>query len=106
MALFVVILRDIADNADIRSRLLSEHMAHISQHMAAIRLGGPWLRGTDAGPGGGLLLVEETDIDAVRQMIDNDPYYRAGLWEDVQIHPFRDLINAWRDGGSRPEALC
>jgi hypothetical protein len=96
MALFLVILRDVPDNAGIRSRLLAGHMEHIGRHMAAIRLAGPWLREAGGTPGGGLLVVEAEDAAAVRRMVEADPYFQAGLWEDVQVHPFRDLVNAWR----------
>lgn len=104
MATFLVILRDVADNAGIRSSLLAGHMAHIGRHMASIRLAGPWLREPDGKPGGGLLVVEAADAAEVRRMIEADPYFRAGLWEDVQVHPFRDLVNAWRDAPGRPPA--
>ncbi len=97
MAIFLVILRDVPDNAGIRSSLLAEHMAHVGRHLGAIRLAGPWLRDADGKPGGGLLLVEATDAATVRRMVEEDPYFRAGLWEDVQVHAFRDLVNAWRD---------
>lgn len=100
MARFIVILRDVADNAGIRGRLLGEHMAHIGHHREAILLAGPWLREADGSPGGGLLVVEADDAAAVHRMIEADPYFRAGLWEEVQVHPFRDLVNAWRDGGT------
>lgn len=45
-------------------------------------------------------MVEAADAAAVRRMIEADPYFRAGLWEEVQVHPFRDLVNAWRDRGT------
>jgi len=97
MATFLVVLRDVPDNAGIRARLLDEHMKHVGQHLAAIRLAGPWLRAPGGPPGGGMLVVEAADADEVRRMVEADPYFRAGLWDDVQVHPFRDLINAWRN---------
>lgn len=96
MAAFVVYLHDIADNADLRARLLEEHMAHIGRHLDSIRFAGPLLREADQRPGGGLLIVEAADAAEVRRMVESDPYYRAGLWDDVRIHPFKEIINAWR----------
>jgi uncharacterized protein YciI len=29
-------------------------------------------------------------------MVEADPYYRAGLWDEVRIHAFREIINGWR----------
>lgn len=96
MATFLVCLRDVEDNAGIRARLLQEHMAHIGQYLQSIRLAGPLLREADGKPGGGMLLVEASDAAAVRRMVEADPYYRAGLWDEVRIQPFREIINAWR----------
>lgn len=94
--LYLVSLRDIADNTGIRSRLLNDHMQHMGQFMDSIRLGGPLLReGTDV-PGGGMLLVEADSADAVRAMVEADPYYKAGLWDEVRIQPFKEIINSWR----------
>ncbi len=96
MPLFLVYLRDREDNAGIRARLLQAHMDHVGAHLAAIRLGGPLLREPTGQPEGGMLLVEAADVAEVRRMVEADPYYRAGLWEEVRIHPFREIINAWR----------
>ncbi len=102
MTLFLITLRDVPDNTGIRSRLLTEHMAHINRHLGAIRLAGPWLREADGKPGGAMLLVQAADAATARRMIEDDPYFRAGLWEDMQLHPFRDLVNSWRDATGEP----
>ena len=96
MPLFLVYLHDVEDNAEIRARHLQAHMTHIGAHIAGIRLGGPLLREDTQQPGGGILLVEAQDLGQVRSMVEADPYYQAGLWDDVRIQAFREIINAWR----------
>jgi hypothetical protein len=96
MTLYLVYLRDVGQNADIRARHLHAHMAHVGQYLDRIRLGGPLLREPEQKPGGGILIVEAEDIGEVRRMVEADPYYRAGLWDEVRIHAFREIINGWR----------
>ena len=94
--LYLVYLRDIENNAPIRSRLLDAHMQHIGGYIDSIRLGGPLLRDGSDGQAGGILIVESESSEAVRDMLEADPYYQAGLWDEVRIQPFKEIINAWR----------
>ena len=96
MAAFHVYLHDIGDNTGLRKRLLEEHMAHIGRYLDSIRLAGPLLREGGLEPGGGMLIVDAVDAAEVRRMIEADPYFCAGLWDEVRIHPFKEIVNAWR----------
>jgi uncharacterized protein YciI len=73
---------------------MDAHMAHIGNDLDRMKLGGPLLRG-DSDPLAGCVLVVEAESQ-VREMVQADPCYKAGLWEDVKIHAFREIINAWR----------
>jgi len=94
--LFLVYLEDIEDNAPIRRSLLDQHMKHIGGHVGSIRLGGPLMRADGKTQAGGILLIEAESVDQVRGIIDADPYYQAGLWPEVRIHEFREIINGWK----------
>lgn len=94
--LFIVYLEDIADNMRIREPLLKEHMAHVSKHITAIKLAGPFMRENGTAPAGGLLLVEAESKQQVLDMVNEDPYNKAGLWRDIRVHAFKDLINGWK----------
>lgn len=94
--LYMVYLEDVPDNMAIRKPLLEAHMAHMARHAQAIRLGGPIMRDDGSAPAGGVLVIEAESRQAVLDIISGDPYYRAGLWAQVRIHAFRDLINTWR----------
>jgi len=94
--LYLVYLNDIPDSGEIRARLLDEHMKHIGGYLAKIRLGGPLLREGSENPEGGMLVVEAESGEEIRTMVESDPYYQAGLWDDVRIQPFKEIINAWR----------
>lgn len=94
--LYIVALRDIKENVDIRARLLDAHMEHIGNFLDRIKLGGPLLRDEGEGVAGGMLIVEAESARDVRDMVEADPYYQAGLWDEVRIQPFKEIINAWK----------
>lgn len=94
--LYFVYLEDIADNAGIRAELLDQHMQHIGGFVDRIKLGGPVMRSDGAAQAGGILVLEADSEAAVRDMIDADPYFKAGLWQDIKIHPFKEILNGWK----------
>ena len=94
--LYFVFLEDIPDNAGIRARLLDAHMQHMGAYVDRIKLGGPIMRGDSDSQAGGVLIVEAESATAVQDMIHADPYFEAGLWQDVKIHPFKEILNGWR----------
>jgi uncharacterized protein YciI len=94
--LYFVYLEDIEDNARIREPLLEQHMQHIGAYIEHIKLAGPLMRADDSGQAGGVLLVEADTEQEVRDMVGSDPYFKAGLWPAVRIHPFREIINCWK----------
>lgn len=93
--LYLVYLEDIADNKEIRASLLDRHMAHIGSSIEDIKLAGPILRPDGESQAGGIILIEADSEQAVRRIVEADPYYQAGLWSTVRIHAFRQIINAW-----------
>ena len=97
--LYFVYLEDIEDNAHIREPLLGEHMKHIGAYIERIKLAGPLMRADGSRQAGGVLLVEAATEQEVRAMVEADPYFKAGLWPAVRIHPFREIINSWTMNG-------
>jgi uncharacterized protein YciI len=100
--LYLVYLEDIEDNVRIRQPLLEQHMKHIGGHIGSIRLAGPLMRADGKTQAGGVLLIEATSAQEVRGIIDADPYFQAGLWPEVKIHEFREIINGWKSAAPDP----
>jgi len=94
--LYFVYLEDIADNAGIRAELLDQHMQHIGAFTDRIKLGGPVMRADGEAQAGGILVLEADSEAAVRDMINADPYFKAGLWQAIKIHPFKEILNGWK----------
>lgn len=80
-----------------RERVREQHRARLRAGAAGLEvvLGGP----TDDEHGdmnGSLLVIAAHDIAAVRAFVAGDPYVTAGVYESVQIRP-------WRWGLGRPQ---
>ncbi|MEM7508810.1 MAG: YciI family protein [Pseudomonadota bacterium] len=67
------------------------HLAHIEGSDGAIVQAGPFLDGQDK-MCGSLLIMEADDISAVESWSENDPYAKAGLFESVEIRPWKRVV--------------
>jgi len=64
------------------------HFAYGRASPGVVRLGGPFL--SDAGEmAGSLIIIEATDLAAAWAWHEADPYKLAGLFERVEIRPWR-----------------
>ena len=82
---FVALMPDPVDPAMLDPALSSAHLAYLQRHAARIRAAGG-LRPPDGGAFcGALWVIEATDADEARQLLDSDPYSVAGLWPNRQL---------------------
>lgn len=88
MPLFVLSCLDKPDSLALRMATREAHLAYVRPQLAVLKLGGPLL--DEAGDmTGSLMIVEVADRAAAEAFSANDPYTRAGLWQRVEITPFR-----------------
>ena len=90
MALFVISCIDKPDSLALRMATRPAHLAyaHSEGIPATVKLGGPYL--DDKGDmAGSLIIVEAPDLAAAIKFSENDPYRLAGLFQSVDIRPFR-----------------
>ena len=90
MPLFVLTCIDKPGALEIRMGAREAHLDYV-RRTDVTRLGGPFL---DAGGAmaGSLLIVEAEDLAAAKAFSAADPYVAAGLFESVDIRPFRVTI--------------
>jgi len=87
MANFVLMCFDKPDSLALRMANREAHFAYATTS-GAVRLGGPFLN--DAGDmAGSLIIIEVADLAAARARHEADPYKLAGLFERVEIQPWR-----------------
>ena len=90
--LFIVHARDKAGALDVRLANRADHFAWLTGDGERVKAAGPWLN--EAGEmAGSLLVVEAEDRAELDAWLANDPYQKAGLFEHVEIAPWRWLVN-------------
>jgi len=93
MALFVLVCIDKPDSLALRMATREAHFDYLRGLPGAVRLGGPFLN--DSGEmAGSLMVVEAEDPAAAEAFSHGDPYRKAGLFERVEIRPWRVTFGA------------
>jgi uncharacterized protein len=89
---FFVWGRDRVGGYDIKVRLNEEHWTFMDGYGEQLIARGPTLTShdEDAETTGSLHIVELPDEDAVRAFAFDEPYYRAGAFESVDIYAFHN----------------
>jgi uncharacterized protein YciI len=91
MALFVLVCLDKPGALDLRMATREAHFAYAETTKAMIKMGGPFL--DEAGDmAGSLIIIEAEDMAAARAWHEADPYKLAGLFESVDIRPWRSTF--------------
>ncbi len=92
--LFAFLCTDKPGHFNVRSDTRPAHLEHLNKLNAEgiLKLAGPFLD-DDGKPNGSLVIVEADDMAAARTLAEADPYYRAGLFEKVEIKPYNWVFN-------------
>jgi len=92
MPLFAITCKDKPGALDTRLATRPVHLDYLNQS-TGLKLAGALL--DDAGsPIGSLLIVEADDLAAAQAQADNDPFTKAGVFESVEVRPWRLAIGA------------
>ncbi|MFL5295979.1 MAG: YciI family protein [Phenylobacterium sp.] len=91
MALFVLTCLDKPGALDLRMATRERHLAWLKTRPGELKLGGPFLDAA-GDMAGSLMIVEAADLAAARAFNAADPYTQAGLWQSVDVRPFRVTI--------------
>ncbi|HEX5378062.1 MAG TPA: YciI family protein [Phenylobacterium sp.] len=91
MALYVLVCNDKPNSLDLRMATREAHLAYVRGFVDKTRLGGPLLD-ENGDMAGSLLIMDMETLDEVRAFSAGDPYFKAGLFGQVQILPFRPSL--------------
>lgn len=92
MALFAILCKDKPGALETRLATRPTHLDYLNQS-TGLKLAGALLGG-DGNPIGSLLIVEAEDLAAAQAQADNDPFTTAGVFESVEVRPWRVAIGA------------
>jgi len=87
--LYVIIGRDGAEASELRPGLRPDHLEHLGRYdrEGRVKLAGPLTDGH-----GSLIVMEAASEQEVRAIADADPYVTGGVFESVEIHPFKQVL--------------
>jgi len=91
--LFHIFAKDKPGAIDLRLETREPHLEYVSATGEAVKIAGPILD-DDGQLIGSVLIVDFPDQNAAEQWVALDPYTRAGLFESVEIHPWKWIIGA------------
>jgi len=87
-ACYIVICRDAPDGAAKRKDATADHLRHIEQVIDELHIAGPLFDESGTRAIGSVLLLRTRDAHEARKLTERDPYFRAGVWESVEVLPF------------------
>jgi hypothetical protein len=87
MALFALVCIDKPGALELRMRTREAHFAYLRER-GGVRLGGPFLDASGH-MAGSLMIIEAEDQAAAESFAAGDPYAKAGLFERVEVRPWR-----------------
>jgi uncharacterized protein len=92
--LFVITAFDRPGALELRLQVQPAHLDYLKRTAARIKVAGPLLNENDQ-PIGSLLIVEADDRAAAEAFAADDPYRREGVFERVEIRPWRAALGSW-----------
>lgn len=87
--LYALICTDKSDGADLRAETRPAHLEHLRAYSDRIKLAGPFTSEDGSAMNGSLLIVEAGSRAEAQAIADADPYTQAGLFENVEIRPWK-----------------
>ncbi|MET0294605.1 MAG: YciI family protein [Phenylobacterium sp.] len=88
MPLFVAVCVDKPNSLELRMATRQAHFDYLRQRPGVLKLGGPFLDEA-GGMNGSLIIFEADDLAAAEAFNRDDPYVKAGLFERVEVRPFK-----------------
>jgi len=90
--LFALMAHDKEGALDVRIENRPAHLEYLNG-TGVVKQAGPFIDG-DGNPCGSLIVLDVEDMDAAQAWAENDPYAKAGLFGEVQIKAWKQVIGA------------
>ena len=90
--------KDAPGGAESRKSKLAEHLEHIEEIEDRIKVAGPVMGPDEDGLVASLLIFEVDNLDEATAMLHADPYYQAGVWQEINIQEFKGVVGSWVGG--------
>lgn len=90
---FVISCLDKPDALETRLATMPAHKDYIATNPIKVLLSGPLTEDDGETIVGSFFLVEAADRAEVERFQQNDPLYRASIWQSIEIHAFAKRID-------------
>ena len=92
MKTFAAICRFVPDIMERRTPYREAHIQYVMdrRNEGRVMMAGPWEDPCD----GALILFRATSREAVEAIIHDDPYFKAGLWPEIQIREWTVFMSS------------
>ena len=87
---FALLCKDKPGHLDVRKSNRDAHLAYIKD-TGVVEMAGPLLD-AEGSMVGSLIVLDGTDLAAAQNWADNDPYAKAGLFDDVTLSAWNKVI--------------
>jgi uncharacterized protein len=95
---FVIMARDAVD-PEAQARRQAVRPRHLCEIQPLVDAGniltGGAILDDDGNMRGSVLLVDFPSREALDAWLDNDPYVTGGVWQEIEVVPFRVAVGAW-----------
>ncbi len=88
---YLITCTDKANSLDLRLSTREEHIKYLKKIKKKLILAGPILDKND-NPVGTVLIVDFDNLNALKKFLNDDPYSKVNLFEDVEIVRFKKVI--------------
>ena len=91
--LYVLICKDLpGEGLARRAAARPDHLAYLGSLGEKVRAAGGLLSEDGNEPCGSLIILEADSLDEARAIAAADPYAKAGVFADVEVHPWRQAV--------------
>ncbi len=92
MTQFHVLATDKPGSLELRMANRPAHLDWIEDHTDQVLIAGPFLDEETGSPKGSMLVVKADNLAALEAFLAQDPYAKAGLFQTVEIRPFKLVV--------------
>ena len=92
--LFVFFCTDKPDHLAVRQQNRPAHLAYLESYGDRIKAGGPTFADEGTTMNGSLIILDLADRAEADAFVAGDPYGKAGLFESVQVRPWKKVLPA------------
>jgi uncharacterized protein YciI len=76
----------------LRMQTRPAHLAYLESLGVRVKFAGGLLDDAESSPVGSLIVIEAASLDEARALAASDPYAKAGVFESVEIRPWKFVL--------------